>query len=128
MFSICSGNTGEAQTLGRWDRDHYHMSYDTILPIGILLVQGGYRDNKDAYVLPRSRHQPPAHILKRLWPWADAALAEVTRVSCQIVGIAKKLQSFRFWLTFFIITFWLLHFIIRCEEERRMGLSQWHRG
>jgi hypothetical protein len=60
------------------------MSYDTILPIGILLVQGGYQDNKDAYVLPHSGHQPSAHILKRLWPWADAALAEVTRVSVTV--------------------------------------------
>lgn len=62
------------------------MSYDTILPIGILLVQGGYQDNKDTYVLPHSRIQPPAHIMKQLWPWADKALAEVTQVSYQSIS------------------------------------------
>lgn len=67
------------------------MSYDTILPAGILLVQACFRDNKDTYVLPRSRVKPPPALLKKLWPWAEKALAEVMDVSKPDLRVSFRL-------------------------------------
>ncbi|GAQ92565.1 putative Transcription activator [Klebsormidium nitens] len=75
------GKEAESARLGRWIYDHFRTSYLHQLPVGIMLVQAGFKDDRKGYFFPRGRVLPSEDeypgLAKQIFPWADEELRKV---------------------------------------------------
>ncbi|GAQ91375.1 hypothetical protein KFL_007750010 [Klebsormidium nitens] len=83
VSSNVTAKEAESARLGRWIYDHFRTSYLPVhqLPVGIMLVQAGFKDDRKGYFLPRGRVLPSQDeypgLANQIFPWADEELRKV---------------------------------------------------
>lgn len=97
----CRGKEAESARLGRWIYDHFRTSYLHQLPVGIMLVQAGFKDDRKGYCLPRGRVHPLEDeypgLAKQIFPWADEELRKVKQVHLRAKVLGDSLANVFAW-------------------------------